>query len=1257
MKPMHYGFAVTALAVFLFLGSEFFAYCFHRLSKAVREGTRLWPIVVGSCFFLAVPSLAATVTINPAQQFQTILDWGVTTALDIPTYISQPDKALSLILEEQVTNLGLTSFRWSMPGGSNLSVGSSPLFPDPSTDWEHFNDDGDPNHVNWPLFGTAYVDDYATRILVPMKEKVEANGDAFNLYLDQGGSETTPSWIINDPEEYAEFTTSFILYLKDTYGITARFTAIRNEPENGSPFTPAVHSAMIKTLGPKLLALGLPTMIDFSEGMSAQGTWDYIQALQNDSAVWPYIGLLSYHLYGTNDPYRSYIRDFGIANGIPRAQTEYIGLTSDILYDDLTLGGVSLWDQTMMSDLLPSTNNDTWFSRATEYWETRQVTRYVRPGAVRVGASSDSASIRPLAFVNNGQMTVVLFNTTGGGSADITIQGLPAGTYGVCHSIASPSSYVEDGLQVVDSSGNLTVAIPSSSVLTVYPYGGVNLPPVVTDYEANPSYLKVPDSVITLSASAQDPEHDAISYLWSVSAQPEGANVVLNTPNAATTGASGLTAPGDYTFDVAVSDSAQTVNRQVLLTVYSGNQPPHPWLVQYRDPSEITLPDSSTTLMVQYSTDLENDPITYQWNVLSQPSGASVQLATPTQSSCVASHMTVAGNYLFQVAVSDPSHTVTANLNVPVYPANVPPVISSITATPDSITLPNSSVSLSAITSDPDAGVMAPFRPDGSGDALTHFWSVVSAPAGAQPYFSNAGWPNTSVGNLTVAGTYVFRLAALDRTGMTTQDVTVSVVNSPSSMSETFFPQVAVGGGLDTLFTVTNTGPTAASGILILTDQQGNPFLVSGVLTDSSGTTQPASVAPSFNLNIPAGGTVFLSANPLNPNNPTSSGWAELESTGGSLTGVATYEYVSGGTMQYMVGVLQSPLLQYATIPVDNDSTQAMQMAYAIANPSSQTISINLALVGQDGTVVDDTVTVTLGPGQQIARYLSQVFQARATFKGSLVLEGQAGASFSAVGLLQKQGPFTVIPLITEDEALSSNLFPQVTVGGGLDTLFTVTNAGSTAASGTLILTDQHGNPFAVSGVLTDSSGTTQPASVGTSFNLNIPAGGTVFLSANPLDPSDPTSSGWAELGSTGSSVTGVATYEYVSGGILQYMVGVLQSPLLQFATIPVDNDSTQAMQMAYAIANPSSQTISIKLALVGQDGTVVDDTITVTLGPEQQIAKYLSQVLPTRATFKGSLVLEGQAGASFSAVGLLQKQGLFTVIPLISGKAPGVPD
>ena len=56
------------------------------------------------------------------------------------------------------------------------------------------------------------------------------------------------------------------------------------------------------------------------------------------------VGRISYHNYGTADPYRSYIRDFGIAMGIPTAQTEMDPNNIDNLFDDLILGGVSYWE-------------------------------------------------------------------------------------------------------------------------------------------------------------------------------------------------------------------------------------------------------------------------------------------------------------------------------------------------------------------------------------------------------------------------------------------------------------------------------------------------------------------------------------------------------------------------------------------------------------------------------------------------------------------------------------------------------------------------------------------------------------------------------------------------------------------------------------------------------------------------------------------------------------------------------------------------
>jgi len=223
-----------------------------------------------------------------------------------------------------------------------------------------------------------------------------------------------------------------------------------------------------------------------------------------------------------------------------------------------------------------------------------------------------------------------------------------------------------------------------------------------------------------------------------------------------------------------------------------------------------------------------------------------------------------------------------------------------------------------------------------------------------------------------------------------------------TSGSETYFPHVTVGGGYYTTLALSNTGDSPISGDLILTDQQGQPLTASG-MGAGTGSSFPVSIAPA--------GTMFLTINPLNANEPVRSGWAKIVAAGGALNGVATFHLMSEGTRQAATGVLPSQPMRYATIPVDDDYSRGRLTAYAVANPTSQSLVIKLALVDQDGSVVDDTVTITLAPKHQIARYLYQDL-ARAQFQGSVVLRAQEGGSFVAVALVQHQKLFTVIPVI-----------------------------------------------------------------------------------------------------------------------------------------------------------------------------------------------------------------------------------------------------
>jgi sugar lactone lactonase YvrE len=230
----------------------------------------------------------------------------------------------------------------------------------------------------------------------------------------------------------------------------------------------------------------------------------------------------------------------------------------------------------------------------------------------------------------------------------------------------------------------------------------------------------------------------------------------------------------------------------------------------------------------------------------------------------------------------------------------------------------------------------------------------------------------------------------------------------------------------------------------------------------------------------------------------------------------------------------------------------------------------------------------------------------------------------------------------------SAIFFPQVAIGGGWSTSFMLANTGLTAISGNLILTDNQGNPFTVN---------SSSLGIGYSFPISIPAGGVMFLNTNQVEANAPTKVGWAMAESYNGAVNGVATYQSVSQGIVQTATGVLSSQSTQFATIPVNEDNSKNLKTAYAIANPTDQVLVVKVALADPNGVVVDDTVSMTLNPGQQIARYFDQNYSNRPIFQGSMVLRAQGGGTFIIVALVQNQQFFTAIPVIPNKAPNIPD
>lgn len=239
--------------------------------------------------------------------------------------------------------------------------------------------------------------------------------------------------------------------------------------------------------------------------------------------------------------------------------------------------------------------------------------------------------------------------------------------------------------------------------------------------------------------------------------------------------------------------------------------------------------------------------------------------------------------------------------------------------------------------------------------------------------------------------------------------------------------------------------------------------------------------------------------------------------------------------------------------------------------------------------------------------------------------------------------------------ATTTNLFAQVAFGGGYTTIFSFMNTGTDATTGNLFLTDNNGQ--ALNAAFTSPG---KPGAVGSSFPLSLPSGGSQVVTAGPVTPAtDPTSVGWARVESEGGSLGGVATFQFTVGNVLSTIVGVLSATATSVATIPVDDDHSAPRDTGYAVANPGSTPINIKIVLVHPDGTIHQTVLPPALNPLPpggHVATFIWQDLNDQfLLFRGSMVLIEQSGKTFSVVALVLNKGLFTAIPVIPAKAPGI--
>jgi len=261
-------------------------------------------------------------------------------------------------------------------------------------------------------------------------------------------------------------------------GIPIEAVDFVNEPEIGPAYasmfmTPAQAANFVPYLGRALAAAHLPTRVACCDAEGWTDGESYTQAVLGDPASARYVSLITSHGY-TAPP------TVPLTSERPVWESEWADFSTwDPAWDDAANGDGFTWAQDIQTALTQA-NVDAFFywwgasastansgliqvqgpaiNLSKRYWSFAAFGRYIRPGAVRVGASSSSSALSVSAFRDPGGSWVAEILNTGTTAQPIALRGLPRG---------HATGYVtnESDALTVQPGGPLTA--PARSLLTV----------------------------------------------------------------------------------------------------------------------------------------------------------------------------------------------------------------------------------------------------------------------------------------------------------------------------------------------------------------------------------------------------------------------------------------------------------------------------------------------------------------------------------------------------------------------------------------------------------------------------------------------------------------------------------------------------------------------------------------------------------------------------------------------------------------------
>lgn len=453
-----------------------------------------------------LPMQQATITIDPTTSFQTMVGWeAVAQAGQIAEVSSVSNRSnvnpafasyKNQLFDLAVNDLGLNRLRLELRSGLENTVDYSDRYTNGQinfNDWkvrryEIINDNNDPQVINPNGFKFFELDFNIENVVIPIRQRLVSRGE--KLYLNLNYVDFAPSSFEhkNAPEEYAEFILATFLHMRDKYGFTPDALEMILEPDTNADWNAAQIGNCLVAAGNRLRANGFNPDFVAPSCTSMFNSLTYFDQLIQIPGVTQFISEVSYHRYaGANDATLQGFASRGAQYKIDTSHLELIGATENDLHDDLTKANNSSWQQFALAfqlggsddgsayyDVNDNNPNSPILTAGSRTKMLRQYFRFIRSGAIRIKASSSSGTFDPAAFVNTDGKFVVVVKTFAGGN--LTLQGLPAGTYGVKYT--TPSQYNIDATDISINAGQaLTTSIPGDGVITIY---GKSAPSVVS---------------------------------------------------------------------------------------------------------------------------------------------------------------------------------------------------------------------------------------------------------------------------------------------------------------------------------------------------------------------------------------------------------------------------------------------------------------------------------------------------------------------------------------------------------------------------------------------------------------------------------------------------------------------------------------------------------------------------------------------------------------------------------------------------------